>query len=65
MNTVHNPDGTVTVNAAGHHRLSELADAAALRFAEEHQTAVDWPSLVGTTELDADHYAATFALAGV
>ena len=65
MNTVYNPDGTVTVHSPGDYSLSEIRSEAALRFAHEHGTAVDWPALVRTTELGADAFAATYALAGV
>jgi hypothetical protein len=62
MNTTHNPDGTVTVTAPGHHRMSELLDAAALAFATARETAVGWPTLVGHRELDENTYVATYAL---
>jgi hypothetical protein len=62
MNTTHNPDGTVTVTSRGHHRLSELLDAAALAFARKRETAVDWPALVGTRQLTEDTFCATYAL---
>ena len=64
MHTVHNPDGTLTVTAPGHHRLSELRDHAALAFATILERAVDWPALVRTTELAGDSFAATFTLPG-
>jgi hypothetical protein len=62
MNATQNADGTVTVTAAGHYRMSELLDAAALEFAAARETAVDWPTLVGTRELGPDSFLATFAL---
>lgn len=62
MHTTQNADGTVTVTAAGHCTLSELRDAAALEFATARETAVDWPTLVGTRELGPDSFLATFAL---
>ncbi len=62
MTTTHNPDGTVTVTTAGHHRLSELRDTAATAFAEDRGTAVDWPVLHSTAELDAETFAATYRL---
>lgn len=62
MTTTHNPDGTVTVTAAGHHRLSELRDHAALAFATILERAVDWPALVRTTELPGDSFAAVYEL---
>jgi hypothetical protein len=65
MNTTHNPDGTVTVTSRGHHRLSEMLDTAALAFATERETAVGWPSLVATQEIDSETYSATYSLTGV
>ena len=62
MHTTINPEGTVTVTAAGHHRMSELQDAAALAFATELETAVPWPTLVRSTEIDENTFAATYAL---
>jgi hypothetical protein len=64
VNTTHNPDGTVTVTAPGHHRMSELLDAAALAFATARETAVGWPTLVSLPrELDdSDSFTATYAL---
>ena len=63
MHTTQNADGTVTVTAAGHYTLSELRDAAALEFATARETAVDWPALVGTFEVDAETFSAVYELA--
>jgi hypothetical protein len=63
MTVTHTDDGTVvTVTAPGGYTLTELRDAAALRFAELRETAVDWPTLVGTRETGPDAFIASYAL---
>lgn len=61
MSTAYNGQ-VVTVTAQGHYRMSELRDAAAQRFADELETAVDWPTLVGQRQVGPDTYAASFTL---
>jgi len=63
MTTTYAP-GVVTVTAPGHYRLSELRDEAALRFAEELQRPVDWPTLAGTGETVDGMHRATYVLEG-
>ena len=63
-NVKSNPDGTVTVVSAGACTLTCLRDAAAQAFAERLERAVGWPTLLGTRELAADRFAATYVLEG-